>query len=94
VGVYNSYGYIQPGLRHVYNHGRSLAHSSPGPFMNSDTKRSYEEHVDRLFSEGIWPNTVKIEGGDIIQGCWTKFFKTAYAVLQSQEALHAYNKIG
>ncbi len=69
-------------------------HGSPGPFMNSETKRSYEEHVDRLFREGIWPDTAEIEGGDIIKGCWTKFFKTACAVLQSQEALHAYDKIG
>jgi len=37
--------------------------------MNLDIKRSYKEHVDCLFSKGIWPNTVKIEGGDIIQGC-------------------------
>lgn len=69
-------------------------HSSLGPFIDSDAKRRYEERVDSLFSAGIWPDTVEIEGSDIILGCWTKFFKTASTVLQSQELLYKYNKIG
>jgi serine/threonine protein kinase len=54
--------------------------ASPPP-DTADDMDIYQDKVDKLFKEGVFPDVSGIQGGDVILGCWQSRYKSAVEVL-------------
>jgi len=43
--------------------------------------KTYENHVNQMFTAGIFPDVSNLRGGKVIKGCWNHQYKTAEEVL-------------
>lgn len=62
-------------------------YKSPGSLESTEEKREYEEKVDSLFSQKIFPTVENMVGGAIIEGCWTEQYRDAETILRDQKLL-------
>jgi hypothetical protein len=53
----------------------------PSTFNSPDQQVAYAEEFERLLRSGILPDTSDIDGGNIIQDCWTKKISSAKEAL-------------
>lgn len=47
-----------------------------GLFDSGEEHDQYEAHVEGLFTQGIFPDTHDLIGGEIIHGCWSGGYST------------------
>jgi len=62
-------------------------YKSPGPFISVEEKWRYDERVDDLFSQGIFPTVEDLAGRASIQGCWDGHYAEAETIVRDQAIL-------
>lgn len=60
-----------------------------GFFTSREQVEEYGFRVNGFFREGIFPDTERLYGGDIILGCWTGRYSGANDSLQAVDALES-----
>jgi serine/threonine protein kinase len=56
---------------------------APGPFKTVEEMESYDQQVEDLFRQGIFPDVEELLEGKIILGCWTSKYTSADNVLRA-----------